>query len=66
VLLGQYLELNAETVAEALKSAAIPFYTTHAGALTQTLFIGEWGVRFFVERASLDAARTVVDRVVDT
>jgi len=65
VLLDQYLEPNAEMVAEALQTAGIPYYITRPGALTQSLFIGEWGVRIFVERDTQAAARTLADRVVD-
>lgn len=65
VLLGQYLDPNAAVVAEALETAGIPFYITRAGALTQSLFMGEWGVRIFVERDTQAAAKTLADSVVE-
>lgn len=65
MLLGQYLDPNAAVVAEALETAGIPFYITRAGALTQSLFMGEWGVRIFVERDTQAAAKTLADSVVE-
>lgn len=65
VLLGQYLDPNAQTVAQALETADIPYYITRAGALTQSLFMGEWGVRIFVEREMYAAAKSVADSVID-
>ena len=66
VLLGQYLEENAEAVAEALAAAEIRHYTTRASAITQTLFMGEWGVRIFVEQQDKDRAATIARGIVDT
>ncbi|MEX2532661.1 MAG: hypothetical protein WD360_01705 [Nitriliruptoraceae bacterium] len=65
VLLGQYLDPNAAIVAEALETAGIPFYITRAGALTQSLFMGEWGVRIFVGRDTHTAAQALADSVVE-
>lgn len=65
VLLGQYLEHNADAVAKALETAGIGFCVTRAGQLTQTLFMGEWGVRIFVDRDSHDTAKTLAAGVID-
>lgn len=66
MLLGQYLDENAQVVVEALTAAQIPHYTTRASAITQTLFMGEWGVRVFVRQSDKDRAATIARGVVDT
>lgn len=65
VLLGQFLDENAARISDALHDAAVRHYTTRASAVTQTLFMGEWGVRIFVEQAQHDHAHAIVAAVVD-
>jgi hypothetical protein len=66
VLLGQYLDENADAIAAALDAAQVPYYTTRASAITQSLFMGEWGVRIFVQYGDRDRAGALAATVADT
>lgn len=60
--LGQFGEERANRIAEALEEAGIPWWYKQAGGITRFFFIGEWGVRLFVDAARLEEARDIVRR----
>ncbi len=61
--LGQFVDAHAEAIAQALGEAGIVWWHKRAGRFTKVFFVGEWGVRLFVDSARLDEAREIVRRV---
>jgi hypothetical protein len=59
VYLGQFAEDRAERIARALERAGILFWEKRAGRIARFLFIGEWGVRLFVDASRLEEARAI-------
>lgn len=56
VQLGQFVDENAEQIAERLEAAGITWWAKEPGRWTRTLFAGDWGVRLFVDAARLEEA----------
>lgn len=63
VYLGQFTWERAEAIAKALTEAGIVWWHKQAGAVTQFFFVGEWGVRLFVEKDRLEEAREIARKV---
>lgn len=63
VYLGQFSHERAEAIAERLEGAGIGWWHKQSGPLTRFLFMGDWGVRLFVDRDRLEDARAVVGQV---
>lgn len=61
--LGQFVDENAEAIAERLEQAEILWWSKQAGFLTRFFFTSEWGVRLYVDEARLDEARGIVAEV---
>lgn len=61
--LGQFGYQRADRVAKALGEAGITWWRKEAGRLTRFLFIGEWGVRLYVDSSRLGEAREIVAKV---
>ena len=61
--LGQFTDANAERIAKGLTDAGIEFWTKQAGRYTRFFFIGEWGVRIFVDKARVAQAREIADLI---
>ena len=59
VYLGQFSEERAERIAKALDEAGIVWWQKGSGRLTRFLFMGDWGVRLFVDRARLPEAQEI-------
>jgi hypothetical protein len=63
VYLGQFTDENANTIAEELERAEIPWSYKQASWITKAFFIGEWGTRLFVDAARLEEARLIAERI---
>jgi hypothetical protein len=61
VYLGQYTHEHAEQIAGLLEEAGIVWWYKAPGYLSQ---IWEHGVRLFVDRARVDEARAIAERVL--
>jgi hypothetical protein len=61
VHLGQYTHEHADAIAGELEAAGIAWWYKAPGFLSQ---IWEHGVRLFVDRARLEEARAIADRVL--
>ena len=61
--LGQFPDEMANEIAAELERAEIWWSYKQAIWITQIFFLGEWGTRLFVDRARLDEAREIVERV---
>lgn len=59
--LGQFDPARAEAIAERLDAAGIVWWRKQAGPLARFLFIGEWGVRLFVDRQRVSEASAIVE-----
>lgn len=59
--LGQFSHERAEAIAGRLETAGILWWHKQAGPLTRLLFIGDWGVRLFVDRDRLADATDIVE-----
>ena len=64
VELGQFVEDNAQQIAERLEQAGIVWWHKSSGRFTRILFAGEWGVRLFVDAERLEEARTLAREVL--
>lgn len=64
VYLGQFEHENAEAIAERLEHAGIAWYHKEAGRFVQRLFLGEWGVRLYVDADRLADAERIAREVV--
>lgn len=63
VLLGQYLDENAELIVARLDQADIRWYVKRSGSLARMLFAGDWGTYVFVEESRLAEARELADGI---
>jgi hypothetical protein len=63
VELGQFLDENADRIAEALDAAGIVWWHKTSGRFVRLLSAGDWGTRIYVERDRLEEARRIADRV---
>lgn len=63
VYLGNYAWTTANDIAGALEDSGIYWWAKNPGAVTR-VFLGEFGVRLFVDRAHLDEARAIAKRLV--
>jgi hypothetical protein len=62
VYLGQYTHEHANAIAEGLEEAGIVWWFKNPGTLSY-VFFNEWGPRLFVDRARLEEARAIADRI---
>jgi hypothetical protein len=62
VYLGQYTHEHANAIAEELEEAGIVWWFKNPGTLSY-VFFNEWGPRLFVDRARLEEARAIADRI---
>ncbi len=60
VHLGQYTRETANEIAGELEAAGIVWWYKEPGYISQ---VWEFGVRLFVDRARLDEARSIADRI---
>lgn len=60
--LGQFDHDRAERIAAALEQAGIAWSYKQFGRITQLFFLGEWGVRLFVDGERIEDARAIVER----
>jgi hypothetical protein len=65
VLLGQFLDENAERIVERLEEAGIRWFVKRSGGVARVLFAGDWGTRIFVEEPRLEQARQLAGEVVE-
>jgi len=63
VHLGQFTREHANAIAGELEEAGILWWYKEPGLLSQ---IWEYGVRLFVDRARLDEAKDIAERVTGT
>ncbi len=61
--LGQFTDEVANAIAGELEQTGISWSYKQAGYLTRLFLIGEWGTRIFVDRARLDEARAIAERL---
>jgi hypothetical protein len=64
VLLGQFVDENAERIVEQLERAGIGWYVKRSGGLARVLFAGDWGTRIFVEEPRLAEAQSLAREVL--
>lgn len=64
VYLGQFEHANAERIAAELEESGIAWSYKQFGGLVKLLFMGDWGVRLFVDSSRIDEARAIVERVM--
>jgi hypothetical protein len=62
VYLGQFSEEHAEAIVKGLEEAGITWWHKQAGRFAKFFFIGDWGVRLFVDRSRLEDAREIARR----
>jgi hypothetical protein len=60
VYLGQFTEAHANTIAEQLESDGVVWWAKEPGFLSG---LWEHGIRLFVDRAKLDHAKALADRI---
>lgn len=60
--LGQFSEARANAIAGELEKAGIAWAHKGSGLLTRFFFIGEWGVRMFVDADRVNDARAIAER----
>jgi hypothetical protein len=63
VELGQFTDENAERIAAQLEKAGIVWWHKSSGRFVRLLSAADWGTRIYVDRARLDDAKRIVDRV---
>ncbi len=66
VYLGQFTWEASNAIAARLEKAGITWWHKQAGAIARFVFMGDWGVRLFVERERLDEAREIVRSVLES
>lgn len=59
VYLGQFTDERAARIAKALEEAGIIWWQKGSGRLTRFFFMGDWGVRLFVDRSRLPEAQEI-------
>ncbi|MBI4730223.1 MAG: hypothetical protein HY775_12130 [Acidobacteria bacterium] len=64
VYLGQFSWERANAIAGELEAADIAWWHKQGGMFARA-FLGEWGVRLFVDGARLEEARAIVARTPD-
>lgn len=60
VYLGQFERPLADRIAGALEEAGIPWTYKEFGRLAKFLFIGDWGIRLYVDETRADDVRAVL------
>lgn len=63
VYLGQYTREHANAIAAELEQAGIVWWYKDPGFLSR---LWEYGVRLFVDRAHLEEAQAIAERIVQT
>jgi hypothetical protein len=63
VELGQFTDENAERIAAQLETAGIVWWHKSSGRFVRLLSAADWGTRIYVDRARLDDAKRIADRV---
>jgi hypothetical protein len=66
VELGQFIDENAERIAEQLEAAGIVWWHKTSGRFVRLLSAADWGTRIYVERDRLDEARRIAERITAT
>lgn len=60
VYLGQFDEAHAERIAAALEEAGIPWHCKSFGRITRFFFLGDWGVRLYVDGSRIDEVKGIL------
>ena len=65
VLLGQFVDENADAILLELEAAGIDHWAKRSGGLVRLLSAADWGTRIFVDAGSLDEAKRIAATVTD-
>lgn len=57
--LGQFSHERSNAIAEGLEDAGIAWTYKQFGRWTKAFFLGEWGVRLYVDATKVDEARAI-------
>jgi hypothetical protein len=63
VELGQFTDDNAERIVAALEGAGIVWWHKTSGRFVRVISAADWGTRIYVDRARLDEARRIAERI---
>lgn len=63
VMLGQFLEENAEKICQRLEDAGITWWVKNTSSFSQLFFADAWGVRVFVAKAKYEQAVAIAREV---
>lgn len=65
VLLGQFVDENADAIISELEAAGIDHWAKRSGGLVRLLSAADWGTRIFVDAACRDEAERIAATVTD-
>jgi hypothetical protein len=65
VVLGQFVDHNADEIIRRLEAAGIDHWAKRSGGLVRLLSASDWGTRIFVDAERLDEAGRIAAAVTD-
>jgi len=65
VLLGQFVDENADAILPQLEAAGIDHWAKRSGGLVRLLSAADWGTRIFVDADRLEEAKRIAATVAD-
>ncbi|TVP66245.1 MAG: hypothetical protein EA340_11960 [Nitriliruptor sp.] len=65
VLLGQFVDENADAILPKLEEAGIDHWAKRSGGLVRLLSAADWGTRIFVDADRLEEAKRIAATVTD-
>ena len=65
VLLGQFVDDNAEVILSKLEAAGIDHWAKRSGGVVRLLSAADWGTRIFVDADRLEEAERIAATVTD-
>lgn len=65
VLLGQFVDENADAILPKLEAAGIDHWAKRSGGLVRLLSAADWGTRIFVDATRLEEAQRIAATVTD-
>jgi len=65
VVLGQYVDENAEEILRRLDAAGIEHWVKRSSGLVRWLSAADWGIRVFVDASRVEEAQRIASAVTD-